>query len=134
MRSVTSLRKSSAARACMRAGISSEKSSSRRSGMDQRDRSEILMAAVAHRLVGGAFAGAEPGLFGGGRLVLDRREARAFVRAVAERLRLRTPAGAPPVALAGLDVDRDWPPSADFGHIVHPIFPPPCVASHASPQ
>ena len=32
-RSVTSLRKSSAARACMRAGISSENNSSRRSGM-----------------------------------------------------------------------------------------------------
>ena len=31
--SVTSLRKSSAARACMRAGISSEKNSSKRSGM-----------------------------------------------------------------------------------------------------
>src|SRR5580692_5771888 len=92
------------------------------------------MAPIAQRLVRGALAGAEPDFLVGFRLPFLRPEFRAFVRAVAERLRLRAPAGAPPVAFAGRDVDRDRPPSADFRHCAHIVFPPPSVASHASPH
>src|ERR1700758_1502526 len=119
----------------MRAGISSENNSSRRSGMNW---SQPLVAAVAQRLFGRALAGAEPDLLRCGRLELDRREVRHLVRAVAEGLILRTPAGAPPVGLAGLDVDRDRLMSAALGHLAHHVAPagrpPPSVASHASPQ
>src|SRR6476661_7553704 len=93
-----------------------------------------LVRAVAHRLLAGAFAGAEPDLLGGRRLVINRRERCDLVRAIAERLLLRTPTGAPPVALAGLDVDHDRPSAADFRHLAHWLFPPPSVASHASPH
>src|SRR5580700_11093658 len=106
------------------------------------------MASVAHRLFGGALAGAEPGFLGLRRLVFDRREGGALVRAVAEWLRFRAPAGAPPIALAAFDIDRHRPPAADFRHLAHVAFPfndpfsppaaallpPPSVASHASPQ
>src|ERR1700719_4324099 len=94
------------------------------------------MAAVAHGLVAGAFAGAEPGLLRPLRLPLDRRKRRALVRAVAERLALRAPARAPPVTLAGLDIDpeRGAPAAADFRLCVHAGAPPASVASHASPH
>src|SRR5579863_2482487 len=92
------------------------------------------MAAVAHRLLARALAGAEPDLLGGRGLELDRRERRHLVRAVAERLLLRQSARTPPVALAGLDIDRDRRPSADLWHFAHVLNPPPSVASHASPQ
>jgi len=72
------------------------------------------MTPIAHRLVAAALAGAEPGFLGRGGLVFHRREARALVRAVAERLLLRAPAGAPPVALAGFHVHGDRSPPADF--------------------
>src|SRR5581483_3374693 len=111
----------------------------RRSGIRQR-----LMAPVAHRLFAGALAGTEPGFFRGGGLVFHWREAGALVRAVAERLRFGAPAGAPPIALAALELDRDRPPAADLGHcadVAHfalpasfSDFPPPSVASHASPH
>src|ERR1700730_1203519 len=111
--------------------------------------SKLLVAAVAHRPVSRALAGAEPGLDRRFRLPFDRREARPLVRAVAERLLLRAPAGAPPVALAGLDIDRQRLASADFRFCAHaavPCFsadlkgpvknhaPPASVASQASPQ
>src|SRR5580704_8841692 len=92
------------------------------------------MRAVAERLVRRALAGAEPDFLVGFRLPFLRPEFASLVRAVAERLRLRAPAGAPPVAFAGRDVDRDRPPAADFRHSAHIFFPPPSVASHASPH
>src|SRR5579862_2143264 len=66
---------------------------------------EGFMAPIAQRLVRGAFAGAEPDFFVGFLFPFLRAEFAAFVRAIAEWLRLRTPAGAPPVAFAGHDVD-----------------------------
>src|SRR5580704_13444896 len=95
---------------------------------------EGFMRAIAQRLVRGAFAGAEPDFFGVRRLPFLRPEFASLVRAVAKRLRLRAPAGAPPVAFAGCDVDRDRPPAADFRYSAHVFFPPPSVASHASPH
>src|SRR5262249_15603367 len=95
-----------------------------------RGASQLLMAAVAHGPIAGALAGAEPGLLRLLRLPLDRRKPRALVRAVAERLALR----APPVALAGLDIDREGTPPADFRLCIHAGAPPASVASHASPQ
>src|SRR5262245_15514453 len=92
------------------------------------------MAAVAHRPVAGAFAGAKPGLLRLLRLPLDRRTRRALLRAVAERLALRPPARAPPVTLAGLDIDRERGAPADFRLCVHAGAPPASVASHASPH
>ena len=92
------------------------------------------MAAIAQRLVRGAFAGAEPDFLVGFRLPFLRPEFAALVRAVAERLRLRAPAGAPPVAFAGRDVDRDRTPSADFGPPLSGRVPPASVASQAAPQ
>src|ERR1700686_3099525 len=91
------------------------------------------MAAIAERPLARALAGAEKHLLALGGLELDRREAGDLVRTVAERLRLRAPAGAPPIALAGLDFDRDWCPPADF-RFAHAAAPPPSVASQASPQ
>src|SRR5262249_36263740 len=96
-----------------------------------------LMAAVAHRLFAGTFAGTEPGFLRLCRFVFDRREGCALVRAVAKRLRLRAPAGTPPIARAGFQFDRDRPPTADLGHcsrFAQSLVPPPSVASHASPQ
>src|SRR5579863_4619004 len=84
---------------------------------------QLLMAPVAQRLFGGALAGAEPGFLGLRRLIFDRREGGALVRAVAEWLRFRAPAGAPPIALAAFDIDRQRPPAADFRHLAHVAFP-----------
>src|SRR6202171_2245578 len=95
---------------------------------------EGFMAPIAQRLVRGALAGAEPDFLVRGCFPFLRAEFASFVRAVAERLRLRAPAGAPPIALAGHDVDRDRPAAADFRHSAHRPFPPPSVASHASPH
>src|SRR6266849_3487320 len=94
------------------------------------------MAAVAHRLLVAALASAEPGLLDLLGLPFDRRESRALVRAVAERLLLRAPAGAPPIAFAGLDIDRERLPSADlrFCAHAHAVAPPASVANHASPH
>src|SRR5260221_11778456 len=92
------------------------------------------MAAVAHGPVPGAFAGAEPSLLRPLRLPLDRRKRRALVRAVAERLALRAPARAPPVTLAGLDIDPDRGAPAASRLCVHTGAPPAPAASHAPPQ
>src|ERR1700761_5000334 len=99
------------------------------------------MTPVAHGLVLGALAGAEPHFFVGCGFPFLRPEVGALVRAVAERLRLGAPAGAPPVALAGHDIDRKRATPADFrfAHfslsacLIMPL-PPPAVASHASPH
>src|SRR4051794_38827194 len=92
------------------------------------------MAAVAHRAISRALAGTEPGLLSLLRLPLDRRKLRSFVRAVTERLFFRAPAGAPPVAFAGLDIDRQRRTSSDFRHCTHCAAPPTEVASQASPH
>ena len=102
---------------------------------------EGFMTAVAHWLVLGALAGAEPHLFVRCRLPFLRPEFGALVRAVAERLRLRAPAGAPPVAFAGHDIDREAAAVRRFQvrsflllRSAHVPLPPPSVASHASPH
>ena len=59
------------------------------------------MAAVAEGHLAAALARAEEYLAAGLRLELKRRERRALVGTVAERLRLRASASAPPVTLAG---------------------------------
>src|SRR5271155_1407651 len=84
-----------------------------------------LVGPVAHRLLRGLLAGAEPCLAGGLGLVFDGSESGNFVRAVAERLLLRKSARAPPIALSGLDFDRDRLPSADCRHLAHLVLPPP---------
>src|SRR5215470_9609415 len=81
-------------------GEGSAPSSRQRLRLPHEPRLQLLMTAVAHRAVGGALAGAEPGLLGLVGLPFDWAEFAALVRAVAERLLLRAPAGAPPVALA----------------------------------
>src|SRR5579863_69726 len=96
-------------------------------------RRQRFMAAVAQRLVLRALAGAEPDFLVRRGLPFLRPEFGALVRAVAEWLRLRASAGAPPIAFAGDDVDGQRPPAADF-RLTHALFPPPSVASHASPQ
>src|SRR5580658_5538101 len=126
----------------MRAGISSENSSSKRSGIaiyspppcGEGLCRQRLVGAVAHRLFGGALAGAEPCVAGGLGLIFDGGESGHLVRTVAERLLLGETARAPPVALSGFDLDRDRLPSADCRHLAHLVLPPPAVASHASPQ
>src|SRR6266850_2302409 len=90
------------------------------------------MAVVADRPARGALAGAEIDHAGALGRPLHRLEAGALVRAVAERLRLGTPAAAPPVGFARLDADEQRLPAADF-RFAH-CAPPPSVASHASPQ
>src|SRR5258707_9775116 len=94
---------------------------------------ELLVAAVDGP-VAGALAGAEPGARRLIRLPFNRCKRCALVRAVAERLVLRTPAGAPPITLAGLDIDRNRGTSADFWLGIHAPAPPASVASHASPH
>ena len=64
------------------------------------------MRAVAHRLLGGRLAAAEVDLLGFGGVVFQRRDAGVLVGAVAERLLGRLAAGAPPVGLAGFDIDE----------------------------
>lgn len=66
-----------------------------------------FVAAVAHRAILGFLAGAEPlrSVFGG--LVFERAEFRALVRAVAEGLGFAQATRAPPIGLAGCDVDGD---------------------------
>lgn len=77
------------------------------------------MAAIAHRLFGRTLASTEPHFPGGGRLEFDWRERRDLVRTVAEGLRLGTSTRAPPIALADLDLYRDWLSPADFRYIAH---------------
>src|SRR5229473_5252155 len=91
------------------------------------------MAAVAHRSISGALACTEPGLLRFFRFPFDWPELCFLMRAVAEGLLLRAPAGAPPIALAGFDFDRERLTSSDFRYCAH-VAPPPDVASHASPQ
>ena len=74
------------------------------------------MRAVARRPVFGLFAAAKSDARGALRRVRQRRERRRLVRAVAKRLILGTTAGAPPVALAGLDFNRNRTSTADLGH------------------
>src|SRR5262245_38614607 len=114
----------------MRAGISSENSSSKRSGIV----AQRQMGVVADRRLAGLLARAQEGAA----VALDRPlhglDAGALVRAVAERLALRAPAAAPPVRLAGdqLYQDRLVIPLARLA--THVVAPPASVASHASPQ
>ena len=74
----------------------------------------------------GLLAGAEPDGAGLFRLVFQRREAGALVAAVAERLAGAAAAGAPPIRLAGLDIDLDRCAAGDNGRsdMVAPVrFP-----------
>src|SRR5580704_8330841 len=105
-----------------------------RTGMEASLRRQILVRTVAHRLFRRALAGAEPRLLARGRFVFHGSKASALVRSVAKRLRLRAPAGAPPITFFRFDLDRDWPPTADFGHRAHVCLPPPSVANQAAPQ
>src|SRR3954469_12860259 len=87
----------------MRAGISSENSSSRRSGIvPQRQ-----MSVVANRRLVGLLARAQERAAIAVDCPLHRLDAGALVRPVAERLALRTPAAAPPVRLAGHQLHQD---------------------------
>src|SRR5580693_8121743 len=88
------------------------------------------MAAVAQRLMLRTFTGAEPDLLVTLRLPFLRPEFGAFVRSVAKRLRPRAPAGAPPVAFAGNNVDRNRPPAADFRFIAHENLPASLMRSY----
>src|SRR5258708_40304437 len=92
------------------------------------------MTAVAHRAVSGALARAEPSLLRLLRFPFDRTTLRSLVRAVAEWLFLRAPAGTPPIALASFDIDRERLTSTDLRHCAHSAAPPAGVASHACPQ
>src|ERR671922_1694253 len=74
-----------------------------------------LVGAVAQRLLVCRFAATEPYLCCRSRRVFEGRKTEGLVRAVAERLALAAAADAPPVGLAGLDIDgigrllrRDW--------------------------
>src|SRR5262245_5610430 len=92
-RSVTSFCKSSEARGCMRAGISSDRNSSNRSGIvPQRQ-----MRVVADRRLPGLLAGAQERAPIALHVPFHRLDAGALVRAVAERLALGAAAAAPPV-------------------------------------
>src|SRR5436190_19046363 len=90
------------------------------------------MAAVAQRRRRGALAGAEPDLAGRLRLEFAWRERRSFVRTVAQRLRLGTAAGAPPVALAYFHVHDHRLASADLRYLAH--FKPLPLRSSATPR
>src|SRR5216684_1611968 len=139
-------RRSSAAFACIRAGISSEKSSRSRSGIlfqihslvrlpARRKRSksskgvlsnrcrQSAMRAVAQRHGCGALAGTEEHLFGLRRRVLQRRKAGALVAAVAERLACGLAAGAPPIFLARLDLDWNRRSAAYRRLLAHVTLP-----------
>src|SRR5262244_672512 len=116
----------------MRAGISSEKNSSKRSGIvPQRQ-----MRVVADRRLLGLLAGAQERAAIALHLPFHRLDAGAFVRAVAERLALRAAAAAPPVGLAGDELHQrrlEMPLPRFAAHWFTPT-PPASVASHASPQ
>src|ERR1700728_2507072 len=111
----------------MRAGISSEKSSSRRSGIFtvRSPSGEGFVTAVAKRLVRGTLAGAEPDFLAGGGFPFLRAECGALMRSVAERLRLGARAAPPPVRFAAHDVDGNGPRAANFRHLAHLLAPPP---------
>src|ERR1700722_3177359 len=137
----------------MRAGISSENSSSNRSGIQgpllqilaPQDRcslarrgekaSQLQMAVVTNRRSLRTFAGAQQSSAVALDLPLQRLDAGALVRAIAERLALRAPAAAPPIGLAGDELDEDRLAAADFRFAAHVAPPPPAsVARQASPQ
>src|SRR5262249_29260547 len=84
---------------------------------------EGLVCAVAQGLFAGALAGAEPVVAGLRASVLHRRAAAALVGAVAERLVLALPAGAPPVVLACLQRYLDGRLCRDnrLGHVAFPV-------------
>src|SRR5579862_431239 len=65
----------------------------------------LLVAAVAERLVVGGLAAAKPNLLGLLRFEDERPEAHRFVRAVAEGLLRAASASAPGIVLAGFDID-----------------------------
>src|SRR5262245_48436387 len=98
------------------------------------------MCAVAQRLVGGLLARAEERLLAFRRGPLHRRERAALVAAVTERLFRRFSARAPPVILAGLDIDADRRTTRNYRLFAHLTLlryrptPPASVASHASPH
>src|SRR5689334_3602248 len=78
--------------------------------------SQRLVGAVAEWLAAGVLAGAEEFARRFIGRPFDRREFAALVAAVAERLVLGAPAGAPPVILAGLDHDRNGLFLGDIGY------------------
>src|SRR5947209_20443798 len=90
------------------------------------------MAIVAKRRARAPLAGAEVDHARALGDPFHRLEAGALVRAVAERLRLRTPAAAPPVGLAFLHAQQQRRAASDFGG-AH-AAPPASVASQASPH
>src|SRR5437870_5567460 len=92
------------------------------------------MAVVADRRRLGALAGTQqrPAVALGG--PFQGLDAGALVRAIAERVRLRAAAAAPPIGLAGDQFDQHRLTAADLGFAAHAPIPPASVASQASPQ
>src|SRR3990172_8055392 len=84
----------------------------------QKELSQLLMRAVAERLVAGALAPTQPDFLRLGDGELDRRELGHLVRADAERRALRLPALAPPV-VAGGELHRVRPLLRD--HRLRPV-------------
>src|SRR5690349_20438195 len=69
-------------------------------------RLESIMCSVAEGLLVARLAAEEEDLFGGRRIPGHRREAGAFVRAVAEWLAFGAPTGTPEILLSSSDIDR----------------------------
>src|SRR5579862_8557576 len=93
------------------------------------------MAIVANRRGLRALAGAQQRAPIALDLPLQRLDAGALVRTIAERLALRAPATAPPIGLTRDELHQDRLAAADFRFAAHVAPPPPAsVASQASPQ
>src|SRR5829696_2344405 len=106
-----------------------------RAARDNRNhRSQLLMAVVADGRRFGALAGTQQRAAIALHFPLQRLDAGAFMRAVAERLAVGTAAAAPPIGLAGHKFDEHRLTAADHGFAAHGFTPPASVASHASPQ
>jgi hypothetical protein len=125
--SVTALRRSSAARACIHAGISSEKSSSSRSGIKSASCASRRTSAFDVRLQAQNQTFSDFSALNsiGAKLVTlcEPSKSGCF---------LETRARAPPIALSGLDLDPHRSSSADLWHFTHLLVPPSSIASHAS--
>src|SRR5690349_14292026 len=94
--------------------------------------SQGVVGPVAERLAAGCLAAAEPNLFGrlGGER--DRRQSRVLMRAVAERLRGAAPAGAPEIALSGLDIDAIGLFLRGYRSVHPSSLPLPLIVSHGA--
>jgi hypothetical protein len=79
------------------------------------------MSAVAFRFIARVLAGTQPGVAGffGREYVWNER--RAFVAAIAERLRLRQTTGAERILFASFQLDFDWSATGDYGLVRHEI-------------